>query len=105
MFSFNSKNFKVFSPNTDTIKFYELGLNNIYVKSFSYRPWIFTCASHFPLSGFQNARTASPFEFLFVNDAKCFVSLFAEKAKLTQLLKEKLSVYSIFLLFADAFSS
>lgn len=81
-----------------------MGLKLIYEKSFSSLPWIFTCASHFPLYGFQNANTAYPLAFLFVNDAKCLISLLAENANPTHEVNIKLSVYYIFLLFADALS-
>ena len=93
IFSFNSNILNVFSPSTLTIGFYELGLNKISMKSCSSLPDILICASHFILSGFQKARTASPCGFLLVMDAKCLVSLPPEKATPTHELKLKSPVY------------
>jgi len=73
--------------------FYELGLKRIYVKSLSYLLLTLIWASHFILSGFQIANKAYPCAFLFVKDAKCFVSLPVEKAILTHELKLKSPKY------------
>lgn len=80
---------KVFYPRTVTTGLYKFGLNKISIKSFSSFPVILINDSHLTLSGFQNARIASPLPFLLVKEAKCLVSPPYENATETQLWKGK----------------